>query len=144
MEKCLCELAGWCPHLGREMTPAMHEDCQKNPTFRAFLADLATGNVPPMPSAGCAGPPPQSPAQAAPQAAPLVQAARPRREQPCQHQGAETGETKQCGTCPGSVKVKVFGCALHGGCTLRKHVATLHCCATCQDYAPLSQAPAAV
>lgn len=54
---------------------------------------------------------------------------------PCTHRGAETGETVQCGTCRGGVKLKLFSCALHGRCTPMKKTGDIACCVECPDYA---------
>jgi hypothetical protein len=53
----------------------------------------------------------------------------------CTHLGAATGETQECRTCAGSVRIKLFECALHGQCTLYKPLCQIHCCQTCPDYA---------
>lgn len=50
---------------------------------------------------------------------------------PCQHLGPPTGEERACGTCPGSVRLKVLSCAVHGGCTPYKELTGLACCVTC-------------
>jgi hypothetical protein len=58
----------------------------------------------------------------------------------CRHRGEPTGEQRQCGTCPGSVSVKVFGCSVHGACTLAKKVEGLACCKGCPDREPVPPA----
>ena len=40
----------------------------------------------------------------------------------CDHLSEPTGETVPCPTCTGNKQIKLFGCALHGLCTLRKQV----------------------
>lgn len=54
---------------------------------------------------------------------------------PCQHRGDDI-ERVACPTCSGSVKVVVFGCALHQRCTIQKPVEGAGCCGTCRDYTP--------
>ena len=46
----------------------------------------------------------------------------------CIHLGEPTGETVECPTCGGSVKVKLFGCGKFGQCTLVKNVPGIACC----------------
>ncbi len=52
---------------------------------------------------------------------------------PCAHRGEEV-RRQTCATCAGKVEIKVFGCKLHGTCTLAKHIDGAHLCATCTDY----------
>ena len=52
----------------------------------------------------------------------------------CQHRGEARG-TSECVTCQGSVKIKLFACALHNcECTIGKVIPRARCCATCEDY----------
>jgi len=51
---------------------------------------------------------------------------------PCVHRRDET-RRESCQTCQGNVRLKVFGCALHGECTLEKPLPGLSCCAVCPD-----------
>ncbi|MCI0459761.1 MAG: hypothetical protein L0Z62_22655 [Gemmataceae bacterium] len=51
----------------------------------------------------------------------------------CVHLGAETGETGECVSCWGRVKLKVFGCVVHGTCTTGKQVEGVACCRGCPD-----------
>lgn len=52
----------------------------------------------------------------------------------CPHLGAPTGETVGCKTCSGTVRLKVFGCSVHGTCTIGKKVAGVAgCCRGCSD-----------
>jgi hypothetical protein len=37
----------------------------------------------------------------------------------CKHLGLNTGQTIECSTCRGRVRLKVFDCAVKGSCTLR-------------------------
>jgi hypothetical protein len=55
------------------------------------------------------------------------------RIRPCVHRG-EVRREQQCPTCRGSVRLKVFACALHGECTIARALGGLACCATCPDY----------
>lgn len=57
---------------------------------------------------------------------------------PCAHLGDKIG-TEPCESCRGTVRIKVFECALHGKATLGKKLDKIACCANCPDYA----APAA-
>lgn len=58
----------------------------------------------------------------------------------CIHRGEASG-TRECATCQGSVKIKLFACALHGVCTLGKRIDMLACCAQCGDYEALQRHP---
>lgn len=52
----------------------------------------------------------------------------------CQHRGDKVG-TRECETCQGSTRIKLFACALHGcECTIGKVIPQSRCCATCEDY----------
>ena len=51
----------------------------------------------------------------------------------CLHLGAELRRV-ECPTCSGRVQVKVFGCELHGECTIEKTIDGVACCAGCGDY----------
>ena len=41
---------------------------------------------------------------------------------------------RECQTCSGNVRIKVFSCELHNSCTVRKPIEDLPCCITCEDY----------
>jgi hypothetical protein len=50
----------------------------------------------------------------------------------CLRRTAGTGETLECKTCAGRTRAKVFGCELHGRCTIRQD-AGVAVCARCPD-----------
>lgn len=51
----------------------------------------------------------------------------------CVHRGAVVGE-RECSTCDGSVKAKIFACAVHGQCTMFKRpVEGVKACRHCGD-----------
>lgn len=52
----------------------------------------------------------------------------------CVHRGDSAGE-KLCPTCNGSVRIKLFTCAVHVECSIQKSVGVA-VCATCPDYQP--------
>lgn len=52
---------------------------------------------------------------------------------PCVHLGNQL-RTEQCPTCSGSVKVKVFACALHGECELANKLPDVKRCGSCGDF----------
>lgn len=54
---------------------------------------------------------------------------------PCVHRFAEL-RCVECPTCNGKVSVKVFGCEVHGECTIGKKLDGIKCCAACADYSP--------
>lgn len=51
----------------------------------------------------------------------------------CRHKGELVG-TVECTSCGGSVRLKVFACALHDECTAGKEADGKACCASCEDY----------
>jgi hypothetical protein len=53
----------------------------------------------------------------------------------CKHLGGEVRRVG-CGTCKGRVELKVFTCAVHGACTLRKKTGEAACCDGCKDFSP--------
>jgi hypothetical protein len=57
----------------------------------------------------------------------------------CQHLGDEVRRVP-CQSCRGNVQVKVFGCEMHGECTLQP-VPSMQTCGTCSDYSPRQFAP---
>lgn len=59
------------------------------------------------------------------------------RQSLCQHLGGANGETA-CPSCRGSVRLKTFGCSVHGTCTLHKAAGGLACCAQCPSYSPVA------
>lgn len=46
----------------------------------------------------------------------------------CIHFGEATGREVLCPTCSGSVRLKTFGCAIHGECTPAKKAEGVACC----------------
>jgi hypothetical protein len=57
----------------------------------------------------------------------------------CIHLGSELRRV-DCQDCQGTVRLKVFACAIHGQCTLRKRLDGVKCCAACGDYAVIRSA----
>lgn len=57
----------------------------------------------------------------------------------CLHRGKETGETKQCPSCSGTVHLKVFSCAVHQTCTISRRIEGVSCCVSCPDRKPKAQ-----
>lgn len=55
---------------------------------------------------------------------------------PCSRLGGPTGETVDCPSCNGSVRLKTFSCEAHGACTLEKPVNGVACCTGCLDRDP--------
>jgi hypothetical protein len=51
---------------------------------------------------------------------------------PCVHLGPATGELRDCASCQGNVRSKLFACAVHGDCTLKDCQP-----GRCRDYLPL-------
>ena len=49
----------------------------------------------------------------------------------CCFRGPPTGETEQCKTCSGNVRVKLFGCEKFDKCTLGKTIPGVACCSGC-------------
>lgn len=59
----------------------------------------------------------------------------PKLTTPCLHLGPEL-RRQECSTCQGKTEIKIFGCQVHGDCTIGKQIEALKCCAACPDYAP--------
>lgn len=53
----------------------------------------------------------------------------------CKHFGPELRRV-ECPTCCGSVKLKVFACAVHGESTMGQPIDGLACCAGCLQFEP--------
>ena len=51
----------------------------------------------------------------------------------CKHRGEET-RRQRCPSCRGSVELRIFGCDLHGECTLGTQLPGIACCAVCSDF----------
>jgi hypothetical protein len=54
---------------------------------------------------------------------------------PCRHRGPVVG-TRECKACQGHVRLKLFGCGLHGSCTTTRSWEGAACCARCEEYEP--------
>lgn len=52
----------------------------------------------------------------------------------CQQLGSVVGE-RECDTCLGSTRIKLYACAIHGSATLGKKLDGIQTCAQCPDYA---------
>ncbi len=52
----------------------------------------------------------------------------------CVSLGKPTGEVRICESCKGKVELKVYGCSIHGVCTIGKKVDGVACCKGCGDY----------
>jgi hypothetical protein len=50
---------------------------------------------------------------------------------PCIHREEQRGVI-HCGSCSGNIRFKMFGCAVHGRCTIAK-VAGFKCCLGCSE-----------
>jgi hypothetical protein len=51
----------------------------------------------------------------------------------CCHRGAELRQV-ECASCGGNVRIKVFGCAFFGECTLGKPLPGVQACQACPRY----------
>jgi FkbM family methyltransferase len=60
----------------------------------------------------------------------------------CRHCGGEV-RRETCPDCPGSVRVKIFRCAVHRECTHQKRLAGVACCAGCSEFVTQAGRPAA-
>jgi hypothetical protein len=67
-------------------------------------------------------------------APPAAEPPSPVRRKTCRHLGQATGEEIGCGTCPGSVRIKILACAVFGKCTLAKKLEGIACCQGCAKY----------
>ncbi len=52
----------------------------------------------------------------------------------CAFKGKETGESVECPTCSGSVKIKIFECSQFGRCTIGKKSDGIACCKICDSH----------
>lgn len=64
--------------------------------------------------------------------------------EPCKRLGTPTGETVECPSCRGLVRVKLYACETYGTCTLGKVVKGVACCAggACPGYVAPDPTPA--
>jgi hypothetical protein len=53
----------------------------------------------------------------------------------CQYLGSLDSE-KECDSCQGKVRIKLFACAVHGQCSIGKALHGIATCSSCQDYSP--------
>lgn len=58
----------------------------------------------------------------------------------CAHRGREPVGEVDCPTCAGSVRLKLFPCAIHGRCTIATKTADLPAC-PCDRFEPTAQVP---
>lgn len=71
---------------------------------------------------------------------------------PCVHLRGPTGEKRDCATCGGKKGIPLYGCELHGRCTLTQHLVyrdagrniEVYWCRTCPDYSTEHGAPTKV
>lgn len=56
----------------------------------------------------------------------------------CKYLGSATGNTPQCLSCQGTVRIKTFACAVHGECTTHKPITNVACCMSCDWYCSTS------
>jgi len=57
---------------------------------------------------------------------------------PCKHLGEATSERRECDSCTGKVKIKVFECEVFTRCTIFKDVGLPVCYNSCERYEPLA------
>jgi len=57
---------------------------------------------------------------------------------PCKHLGEATSERRECDSCTGKVKIKVFECEIFSRCTIFKDVGLPVCYNSCERYEPLA------
>lgn len=53
----------------------------------------------------------------------------------CLHRGEQTG-VRDCASCGGNVRIKLFGCSVHSECTVAKQLDGVPCCASCNEFEP--------
>lgn len=56
---------------------------------------------------------------------------------PCAHRGNEIRRV-ECKTCSGTIRIKVFKCAIHGECVISQAIDGIKRCSSCADYEPKS------
>lgn len=52
----------------------------------------------------------------------------------CINLGEATGDRRECGSCRGTVLIKLMSCSVHGECTTYKKLDGVACCQGCVDY----------
>ncbi len=60
-------------------------------------------------------------------------------KKPCANIGIPTGETVECPSCCGKIKLKLLECSVYGKCTIEKKAEGIACCKGCNDYKTPSQ-----
>lgn len=110
-EPCVCAQAGWCERYRRHMLGVAWTVCQGGAEVANIRDDYLSR-------------------QAHNAVALRAQQAHPNRDKPCVHLGPVTGRTRDCPTCSGNVREKLYECGTHGECTLKD-------CRTCRDYHPV-------
>lgn len=104
---CQCDSPGWCDRHGDRKTEHLWKLCQTREDYRKLWDDRRASTGPTI---------------------------QPRQvDVQCRYLRAQAGE-RECHTCSGRVRVKTFGCALHGECSLGKQVDDVACCATCKQF----------
>ena len=104
---CECEGPGWCARHRRAKSPLQFELCRRRSDYFR-LWEEGTG-----------------PGQGHDHLASTGHI-------PCRHLGAAIG-IRECEGCRGRVRLKLFGCRIHGSCTRLRPVEGLCCCADCED-----------
>ncbi len=110
---CTCTSPGWCDRHQCEKPPLVFEYCQRLPAhFAAWERGEMRGLCVPK-------------------------SRQSERKAPCRHLGQECRQVP-CQTCRGSVRIKVFACALLGECVLGRVIENLTSCVLCSQYNPVT------
>ena len=122
---CQCTAAGHCTRTNRDVSDHQILLCQTNAAGYRDYWDAKIAGVPERAKPGSL---PLAPIVAG--GLPLVAA----NNSECLHRRNVARKIK-CGSCKGSVRVKIFACEIKGECTLARAIDGIACCATCEDFA---------
>jgi hypothetical protein len=104
---CECTEAGWCERHQCNKSPMLFRACKRIPSLFALWEQGDT---------------------------PAQKKRWPERiKMPCRHKGKQL-RTAECPGCRGTVRVKVFDCAIHDECILAGDANGQAVCMTCPDY----------
>lgn len=111
MDRCQCESAGWCETLRRDMSGRAHTLCKTDPRYRKMFATQPAEDERQL---------------LAPEDLPCILRGLPSRTDKCRLE-----------TCLGGSTVQVYGCDLHGECTVNQHgIPGVKVCKKCDGRMP--------
>jgi len=116
MDRCQCESAGWCETLRRDMSGRAHTLCKTDKRYREMFATQPAEDERQL---------------LAPENLPCILRGLPSRTDKC-----------RLATCLGGSTVQVYGCDLHGECTVNQHgIPGVKVCKKCDGRTPEGPPP---